>query len=109
MRYRQEYVAIQAATTGMALAAPANAVQGGSSAFSLPAGHVLTEENIHQLLRHKVEFIVVTAPDMRTDDQIAEERARTTERIQTIFSGANLSDPCTASLYEQVMAFRSAG
>lgn len=107
MRYRQEYVAIQAAMAGMTLGAPANAVTGGAMVFSLPAGHALTQDNIHQLGRHRVEFIVVSVHDARTDEQVAEDNARTAERIQSIFAGANLSDPCTAALYTQVLAFRS--
>lgn len=108
MRYRHEYMAIQAAATGMILAAPANAVAAGAMVFSLPEGHVLTEDNIDQLGRHRVEFIVVAVPDERTDEQVAEDRARTAERLRAIFAGANLSDPCTAALFEQVLAFRSA-
>lgn len=107
MRYRQEYVAIQAATPGMVLGAPANAVAAGAMVFSLPAGHVLTEDNIRQLDRHRVEFIVVSAPDLRTDSQIAEDRARTAGHLEKIFAGANLSEPCTTALYAQVLAFRS--
>ena len=105
MRYRQEYVSSHLAAPGMVLGAPAT---GGAIVFSLPAGHALTEDNILQLGRHKVEFIVVSVPDSRTDEQVAEDRAQTANRIRTIFSGANLSDPCMSALFEQVLAFRNA-
>lgn len=107
MRNRRKYVSIHAAAAGMMLGAPANEVTAGALVFSLPAGHVLTEDNMHQLHQHKVEFIVVSIPDQRTDDEIAEEHARTAERIRQLFAGANLSDPCTATLLDQVLAFRS--
>ena len=107
-RYRQEYVAAQAAVAGMVLAMPANAVAGGARVFSLPSGHVLTQDNLYQLARHRVEFIVVDVPDQRTHEQVAKERGNTSERMRRIFRGANLNDHCTAALFEQVLAFRSA-
>jgi hypothetical protein len=51
---------------------------------------------------------VVSVPDSRTDDQVAQDQEQTAGRIRTIFSGANLSDPCVAALFEQVLAFRNA-
>jgi hypothetical protein len=88
----------------MVLGAPTT---GGAMAFSLPLGHALTEDNVLQLERHKVEFIVISVPDSRTEDQVAEDRAQTSDRLRTTFAGANLSDPCIASLFEQVLKFRS--
>lgn len=105
MRFRQEYVSSHSAVPGMVLAAP---IQGGAIAFSLPAGHALTQDNVLQLHRHKVEFIVVSLPDSRTDDQVSQDHEQTAGRIKTIFSGANLTDPCVAALFEQVLAFRNA-
>ncbi|MDY0107311.1 MAG: hypothetical protein RBS27_11605 [Giesbergeria sp.] len=91
----------------MTLGAPANAVSAGAMVFSLPTGHVLTQDNIHLLHRHKVEFVVVSVPDPRTEEQIARDRKDTAARIRQIFAGANLSDPCTAALFDQVLAYRS--
>ncbi len=107
MQYRKRYVAIQAAQAGMTLAAPADAVAAGSRAFSLPQGHVLTADNLQQLRQHRVEYIVASVPDPRPDAQIAEDNARAAEHVQRLFAGANLSDPCTAALLAQVLAFRS--
>ncbi|MBT9511129.1 MAG: hypothetical protein IV104_02165 [Acidovorax sp.] len=108
MRYRQQYVVIQQAEPGLTLAAPADAVVAQAMAYSLPAGHVLTPENIHQLQAHKVQFIVVSAPDARTDVQVAQDLVNTQTQIQKVFAGADLSAPCLAILFEQVLAFRSA-
>jgi hypothetical protein len=104
MRFRQEYISSHLAAPGMVLGAPTT---GGAMAFSLPPGHALTEDNVLQLERHKLEFIVISVPDSRTEDQVAEDRAQTSDRLRTTFAGANLSDPYIASLFEQVLEFRS--
>ena len=76
--------------------------------FSLPQDHVLTEDNIRQLQAHKVEYIFVRAADPRTDAQIAEDAALAAARVLRIFAGADLTEPCVAALFDQVLAYRSA-
>ncbi len=108
MRTRQRYIPIIEAQAGMALGAPANAVSGGAMNFSLPAGHVLTEDNLHLLDAHRVEFIFVTEPDLRTEQEIAADAALVEQQVMRIFAGADLSDPTMAGLFDQVLAYRSA-
>jgi hypothetical protein len=76
--------------------------------FSLPSGHALTEENLHQLLAHHVEYIFVLKPDLRTDEQVAIDAAMAARRIIKIFDGADFSDANTATLFDQVLTYRSA-
>ncbi len=108
MRTRHHYIPIVDAREGMVLGAPANAVSGGSVGFSLPTGHSLTEENLHQLQAHHVEFIFVLKPDARSDEQVAIDSAMAARRIIRIFESADFSDANTAALFDQVLAYRSA-
>jgi hypothetical protein len=107
MRYRYQYVSTQMARPGIALGSAANAVVGGAVSFSLPAGHVLTEDNIRQLQVHKVEFIFVVCEDVRSDAQVAEDAAQAAARVLRVFADADLSVPCMAALFDQVLAYRS--
>lgn len=108
MRYRFQYLSTRQARPGMVLADDANAVAGGAVCFSLPQDHVLTEENIRQLQAHKVEYIFVRASDTRSDAQVAEDAAQAAARVIHVFAGADLTEPCMASLFDQVLAYRSA-
>lgn len=107
MRQRQRYLPVTDAHEGMVLHSPANAVRGGAVHFSLPAGHTLTDENVHQLQSHQVEFIYVVEPDERSDEQVALDTALVAGRVLQIFHGADLSDPTTAQLFEQILAYRN--
>lgn len=108
MRTRHHYIPIVEAKEGMVLGAPANAVSGGSMSFSLPAGHALTDENLDQLLAHHMEFLFVLKPDTRSDEQVAIDAAMAARRIIRIFDGADFSDANTATLFDQVLTYRSA-
>ncbi len=76
--------------------------------FSLPSGHKLTGDNLFQLVAHRAEFIFVTEPDPRSDEQVATDAAAAAYRIMEIFSGADLTDSTTATLFNQVLIYRSA-
>jgi hypothetical protein len=91
----------------MVLGDDANAVAGGAVCFRLPQDHVLTEENIHQLQAHKVEYIFVCAADTRSDAQVAEDAAAAAGRVLKVFAGADLTQACMAGLFDQVLAYRS--
>ena len=108
MRTRHHYIPLADAKVGMLLGAPANAVSGGAMSFSLPSGHALTEENLHHLEAHCVEFIFVDEPDSRTDEVVAVDTARVAGRVLRIFEGADLAEPNLAALFEQVLCYRNA-
>lgn len=107
-RTRQHYIPVVEAEAGMVLYAPANAVSGGSVMFSLPQGHTLTQDNLHQLKAHHVEYIFVAEPDERSDAAIAIDNAVIAGKVLHIFHGADMADPTTAALFEQVLAYRRA-
>jgi hypothetical protein len=108
MRVRHRYVPIVEAQVGMVLGAAADAVSGGAVSFSLPADHHLTEDNLYHLLAHSVEYIFVDEEDLRPDEEIAVDAARVAGRVLRIFSGADLTEPTTAALFDQVLRYRSA-
>ena len=76
--------------------------------LSGPAGSVLTEENLQQLLSHRVEFIHVSVVDERSDEEIAVEAATAARSVMEIFADADLSQPTMAALFDQVLMYRSA-
>jgi hypothetical protein len=96
------------AEPGMVLAGPTRINEHGFLTFSLPVGHVLTDASLRQLAAHGAECLFVTEQDPRSDEQVATDAARAAHRVMEIFSGADLSDPVMAALFDQVLAHRSA-
>jgi hypothetical protein len=96
------------AVPGMVLGAPLNTVERGVLGVSLPAGHALTEENLHQLRARHAEFIFVLDPDLRSDEQVGADAAAAARRVMQIFEGVNLKDRNMLTLFDQVLIYRSA-
>lgn len=107
MRTRNRYLPISAVEVGMLLGAQVCTVERGNLSVSLPPGHALTEQNLHQLTTRHAEFILVAEADTRTDEEVAADTAAAAHRVRQIFEGLELSDPCMATLFEQVLAYRS--
>ncbi len=108
MRIRHQFIPIEDARVGMVLGVAANAIEKGLLSLTLPAGHLLTEDSLSQLVAHHAEFIQIQYPDTRMDETVADEVAATAKRVMDIFDGINLSDPNLAALFDQVLAYRSA-
>jgi hypothetical protein len=107
MRTRPRYLPIIEAEAGMVLGAPVRVVNHGVVRLSLPGGHTLTEDNLHQLAAHHAEFIFVAEPDTRSDEAVAVDAAQAAHRVMEIFSGADLSNPTMAALFDQIVNYRS--
>jgi hypothetical protein len=107
MRNRIRYVPLIEIKTGMVLGAPIRFAHKGNMAFSLPAAHTLTDDNLNQLVAHRVEFVSIAEPDTRTDDEVAVEAALAARRVMHIFSGADLTEPTMAAFFDQVLIYRS--
>ena len=105
MRQRTHFLPIENASAGMELA---EAVKDSFQRALLPAGSVLTEENLQQLLSHRVEFIHVSVVDERSDEEIAVEAATAARSVMEIFADADLNQPTMAALFNQVLLYRSA-
>lgn len=108
MRTRTRYLPLVEAAPGMMLGAAVQVAHHGRMSLSLPEGHTLTEDNLHQLTAHRAEYIFVSEPDPRSDEQVATDAAMAARRLLEIFSGADLSDPTLAALFDQVLGYRSA-
>jgi len=106
MDTRLQFLTIAEAEEGMVLGAPVVLPEHGVSNFNLPAGHTLTESNIHQMAVRHAEFVCIEIPDERTPEEREAEWGMNEMRLQQIFGAANLADPTTASLYQAVLAFR---
>lgn len=107
MKTRLRYLPVALAEPGMVLGAQADAVQGGSTSFNLPTGHRLTAENLQQMRAHKVEFVVISEADDRSDQEIANDVAQAARQALLVFKGADLGEPTMACFFEQVWAFRN--
>lgn len=105
MRHRIKYIPTFEATEGMLLA---QAAQDRYLCTILPSGHRLSEENLSQLFAHQVELVCVDMPDPRSDEQIADEASLAAKNVLDTFERADLSDPVTAALFNQVLTYRSA-
>jgi hypothetical protein len=108
MRTRTRYLSLAEASPGMVLESPVVVGHQGIVRFSLPQGHILTDDNLHQLRVHRTEFLFIAAPDPRSDEQVAVDAAEAARRTLEIFAGADLSDPLMAKFFDQVLTFRSA-
>jgi hypothetical protein len=108
MSTRPRYLPLIEAEAGMLLGTPVTISKHDLHRFSLPAGHRLTRDNIHQLAAHHAEFIFIAEPDTRSDEQVAVDAAMAARRVMDIFSGADLAGPTMAALFDQILAYRSA-
>lgn len=106
MDTRLYFLPIAEAEEGMVLGAPVVLPEQGVSNFNLPAGHALTESNIHQMAVRHAEFICIQTPDERTPEEREAEWGISEMRLQHIFRTADLNDPTMARLYQAVLAFR---
>lgn len=109
MRIRTQYIPIVEAEVGMVLADALRVVKYGHLRLSLPAGHVLTTDSLHQMTAHQTEYIYVVTPDTRSDEQVATDTALVAHRAMDIFAGADLSDPTMSALFDQILAYRNSG
>ena len=108
MHTRPHYFCLEEALPGMVLGALLTVVTDGVLRFSLPSGHVLTEDNLFQLAAHHAEVIYVQEPDTRSAEEAKAEAAAATARVHAVFAGADLANPATAALFAQVLRFRNA-
>lgn len=107
MRFRPRYITMIEAVPGMVLAEPLCITNHGALSMSLPSGHTLTRDSLQQLRAHRAEFMFIKEPDVRPSAQISIDAARAAHCIMDIFQKADLSDQTMASLFDQVLIYRS--
>jgi hypothetical protein len=108
MRIRHLVIPMEQAQAGMVLGRPLEVVFRRVLGLTLPVGHTLTEENLHQLSVHHAEFICIDQADNRSDEQVAIDAAQAAHRVMALFEGADLSEPHMAAFFDQILAYRSA-
>lgn len=91
---------------GMVLGAALAVPEQGVTSFVLPAGHVLTDSNLHQMGVRQAEYVCVCEEDSRTDEVREMDWAMSEQRLQEIFRLADLSQPTVAALYDAVLRLR---
>lgn len=91
---------------GMVLGAALAVPEQGVTSFVLPAGHELTDSNLHQMALRQAEYVCVCEEDNRTDEVREMDWAMSEQRLQEIFRLADLSQPAVAGLYDAVLRLR---
>jgi hypothetical protein len=91
----------------MVLGQPVKVVNNGVLRLCLSAGTMLTDDTLQQLKAHRAEYLFIDEPDTRSDEEVALNAASMARRVMEIFSGADLSDPNMAALFDRVLTYRS--
>ena len=102
----RRYLTLREVTVGMTLAAPLLISERGLLRFSLPEGHVLNADNLHQLRLFHAEFVPVYVADQRTESEREQDLATAEARLNYIFRLADMQVPAIAGLYNAVLAYR---
>lgn len=106
-KLRRRYLPFHQVHAGMVLGEPLTLTERHIVRFTLPAGHILTDENLQQMAAHHAEFVCMAEPDARSEEEIARDTRNAATRVQEIFAHADLSEPILAALYERVLAYRT--
>lgn len=107
MDIRLRYLPLSEAEAGMVLGAPVALTEQGVRSFVLPAGHELTETNLHQMRLRQAECVCIQQPDERSDAERDAEHSAGEARLRHIFRAADLDNPTLARLYAAVLAYRN--
>ncbi len=103
---RRRHVTLAQACAGMVLHSPVSIFLHGERRCFFPVNHRLTEGNLKLLATHRIEFLVISEIETRSDEEIASEAIDASDRVKAIFFGADLTEPTVAALYAQVQTFR---
>lgn len=102
MKLRLKRVMLDCAEPGMQLAA---AVCNRRGDVLLQPGCVLSEADLSGLRKRGIGHVVVQAEDARSEDELADERARVMDRLSLLFRNAG-GDEQLASLHRLVLEYR---
>lgn len=105
---RTRHLAPQDLQPGMVLAQALTLVEHGIVTYTLPAGHVLTQENQQQLASHHAVCVQVEQEDQRTEAQREADALRQAGRLKMIFRHADLGAPESQALIQALLVHRSA-
>lgn len=108
MATRTRHLAPHDLQPGMVLAQALTLVEHGIVTYTLPAGHVLTQENQQQLASHHAVCVQIEQEDTRTETQREADALRQAGRLKMIFRHADLGAPENQALVQALLAHRSA-
>ncbi|SFN03913.1 hypothetical protein SAMN05660284_00349 [Formivibrio citricus] len=106
MAVRLRYLPLSALTPGMALGRPLVITDRGRITLRLPAGHLLTEPGLEQLLAHHAEYACVEVEDPRTDEARQADEEKQEARLREIFRFADPDSPEIAAFFNALLAYR---
>jgi len=108
MSTRSRYLPLFELQAGMVIGKPLDIVEQGIVTFSLPQGHVLTQQNLEQLAVHNAAYACIEQEDERTEEEKRLLVEQQSARLEKIFSSADLGQSATRTLYLALLAYRSA-
>lgn len=106
-RHRLQYLPIEKALPEMPLGEAIMISERGVVRFRLPVGHVLSAGDIERLQRMHVDYVCIRTPDLRTPEEIAQQRAKALEQAKRIFASADLKQPHIVALFKRILIYRS--
>lgn len=106
-RQKLEYFPIEKAVPGMPLAEQIMISERGVVKLLLPVGHLLSEGDLTRLDRLRIDYVCVSTPDTRSDEEIKKQRAQALLQTRKIFESADLSQPHIMALFKRMLVYRS--
>ena len=107
MNTRRKYLPYQALVCGMVLARPLVLTERGRVTLRLPVGHILNENSLTQLAKHRAEYACVEEEDARTELEQQADRLQQEKRLAEIFKFANLEAPGIRVFYNALLNYRN--
>jgi len=102
MRTRIKSIPIALAKQGMKLGAPAHDIHGH---ILLMDGVELNDSILAGLQRHNISCVSILEEDTRSEEELAIERSKTTERINTLFRNIDQTSDLTV-LQHLILEYR---
>lgn len=106
MEIRQRYLPAAALMPGMVLAKPLVVSEHGRVLLRMPAGSVLTEPGLEQMLAHHAEYACIEQVDERPESECQAKAAQEEARLRQIFRFANLEAPHTRDFFNALLNYR---
>ncbi len=106
MDLRHKYLPLFELRAGMTLAKPLVLTERGRVTLRLPAGQVLSEASIEQLLAHHAEYACIEEADSRSEAERQADGQAQEARLARIFQFANLDSPNIRAFYQALLAYR---
>jgi hypothetical protein len=108
MAMRSRYLPLFELEEGMVIGKPLDIVEQEIVTFSLPQGHVLTQQNLEQLAAHNAAYACIEQEDERTEEEKRLLVQQQSARLAAIFKTADFDQPATRAFHEALQVYRGA-